>query len=760
VLPRYSASFLAATSVIAVGVGLAAMVFALADPYAGRPLPYADPDRLVAISFGLGDPTVRARPEDVPSLSAWQARTDLFEDLGAFADVGWLRVQLADDVVPLRAVAMTGNLFHVLGVESEPTSDPTVMWVSNRAAATVAGGALQPGRTVSVAPDRTLRVKSILPESFVFPQADRTDPVDAIIVLPDSAVVNIDRTRGVTAIRGLNLVGRTRPGVTPEMIEAALGPNSRSVGQQLSVVPLATAMTARLRTLGRGAMWASALIILVCWTNVFNIALTRGLYRERELATRIALGAGPGRIVRLMLIEGLRVAALGTSGALAVTWMALTIAVRALPAEFATLGDPAVTTRVMVAIALAGGVAFVSWCSASILAWRLGTRHHVRHIVSRDGRAIRATRFVVIAGQLGAASVLLTAAALLGRSYLNLLGTDSGMEEQTQTFSVAHNPALPVSLRSETIQRVVMALRRAEGVQAAGASTGGLLNGRTGMRGLVIGGQFAPLQWTQVQGEFFEAAGLHFLLGGPPEPGRTGVVITESLAQQYLAGQMPVGQVLLLPGRTVPIVGVIRDVRAVGLDAMPEPAVYEVGGDWLSADATYVARVAGPSWRLADWPRILRNIDPLAVTLDAGTIAERLDRSVRDRTFATLVVGLFATASILVTAVGLAGIVAYTVEKRTRELAVRLTLGATRPSVTWLVVREGLTAATCGAAGGVITSVWLSSALESLLYGVRPADPTTLLITSVSLMAVVVAAAILPAIRAARIAPAIALRIE
>jgi ABC-type antimicrobial peptide transport system permease subunit len=194
----------------------------------------------------------------------------------------------------------------------------------------------------------------------------------------------------------------------------------------------------------------------------------------------------------------------------------------------------------------------------------------------------------------------------------------------------------------------------------------------------------------------------------------------------------------------------------------PKPVVYEVGGTWPSTAATftYLVRVADGSQRLADWQRVLRPIDPMAVVLSDDTVGERLARSVRDRTFATLVVGLFATASLLVTALGLAGVVAYTVVKRTREVAVRLTLGATRPSVSWLVVRDALTAAVCGAIGGVIASVWLSSALESLLYGIRAADPTALLLAEASLLGIVVGAAILPAIRTGRIAPATALRIE
>ncbi len=163
---------------------------------------------------------------------------------------------------------------------------------------------------------------------------------------------------------------------------------------------------------------------------------------------------------------------------------------------------------------------------------------------------------------------------------------------------------------------------------------------------------------------------------------------------------------------------------------------------------------------MASWERIVHSIDPLAVVLDGGTIRERLDRTVRDQTFATIVIGLFALSSLLVAALGLAGVVVYTVVRRTREIAIRLVLGATVGGVTTLVVRDALTAATCGVAGGVIASVWLSRALESLLYGIHAADPITLVLTAASLLGAVLAVAALPGIRAGRIAPASALRIE
>ena len=762
-LPRHSGPVLGAIAVIAVGVGLAAMVFALADPYIGRDLPYRDSDRLVSLRFGLGDPgaMTRANPEDSPSLVSWQSRTDLFEGLAALDDAGWLSVKLSDRVVPLRAVAVSNNLLQVLGLELQPAADPTVAWVSTHAASTLFRGELTAGRSVPVVPAGTLRVESVLPDSFLLPQADRTDPVDALVILPPGPVIEIKRSPAPSR-NELMLVGRMRQNVTPERVEAALEPSIRAIGGTLAVVPLRTAMTTKQLALARGAWLASALVILICWMNVFNIALTRGLYRRPELATRAALGATSRQLIELMFADGVRVAALGTAGALLVTWGTLLAAVSILPAQFATLGVPTVTMRVVFLVALAGAVAYLCWCFASIVAWRVGALHRAQHLVSRDGRLIRAMRFGVIAGQVSAAGVLLTAAALLGRSYLNLLLVDPGMDERAQTITVAHDPSLPPLVRSEVVERVVLALRRAEGVQAVGVRSGHILNGRFDGAAPIIEGQLVPLEWTRVDRGFLEAAGLHFVVGALPSPDRIGAVITESIALKYFPGRSPVGAVLDV-GRAVPIVGVVRDVRTRGLSVPTRPVVYEVGATWPANPQsifTYVVRMADKSQGLADLRRFLRSIDPAAAVLSEATVGDRLAYSVRDRTFAAFVVGLFTTASLIVTALGLAGVVAYAVVKRTQEIAVRFALGATRSHVTWLIVRDALTAGVCGGIGGVISSVWLSGALEKLLYDVRAADPTTLLLSATILVGIVVAAAVVPAIRTGRIAPATALRIE
>jgi len=359
--------------------------------------------------------------------------------------------------------------------------------------------------------------------------------------------------------------------------------------------------------------------------------------------------------------------------------------------------------------------------------------------------------------------------ALLGRSYLNLMRVDSGLDERTQTLTLAHDPNIPLALRRDVVERTLMAFRKAGGVTAAGASADALLNGRANAGGIVIDGRLsvrdghlAIVDWTYVAGDYFSAMGLQFVVGGPPEPGNAdSAVITESAARELFAGRAPVGAVFSR-GRDFRVVGVVLDVRTRSLSVAPRPGVYVQAGGWGGAQpqTTYVLRVAGNAVPVASWERIVRDVDPLAVVLDAGSIRERLDHSVRDRTFATLVIGLFALASLLVAALGLVAVVAYTVVKRTREIAIRLVLGATVDSVTNLVVRDALTAATCGVASGVIASVWLSRVLESFLYGISAADPTTLVLTAAILLGAVLATAMLPGIRAGRIAPASALRSE
>lgn len=744
--------------VTAVGVGLAGMLFALADPVL-RKLPYADPDHLVSIGFGMPAPGTRPNQADVPTLASWQARTDLFQGVAAFQSQGWTGVRLSDRIVSLQVVEVTDNLLEVLGVATRfDQSDRAAAWVSRRVATTLSGGELQPGRSAAMVPDGLLRVSQVLPDSFLLPEVDRTEAVDALTVLRAGPVITIERG----GWSELNVVARLRQGVTLEVVAAALNASMAAIHRRVAVRPLPTLLNARLRGLATGAMFAGNLLVFVCWTNVFGMAVTRTLYRAAEIGTRTALGAPPFRIAALLAKDGLKIAAIGSASALAVTSFALATALPALPPKFATVGVPAVTMRVVLFVALAGFSVGVAWCFGSLLAWRLGLTRQALHVVSRDGRAMRAVRFVVIAAQLGAASVLLVGSALLGHSFLNLMRVDTGLDEQVQTLTVAHDPNIPVALRRDVIDRTLTALRGETGVVATAAISSRILDGRPKLStAVIIDGRVSIPDWTWFAGDYFTVMSFQFLKGGPPESADTNaVVITEGASQEFFRGLDPIGR--LLPPRGVRVVGVVRDVRTRGLSVAPKPGVFLHAGGWTGSqpETTYLLRIAKNSGQVGSVEHVIRSVDPLVTVLDGGSIRALLNRSIRDRIFATLVIGLFSIASVLVSAVGLAGVVSYTVAKRTREIAIRLTLGATIAAVIKLVVREAVIAGVAGIAVGVIASVWLSRALESMVYGIHAADPLTLALTAAGLLVGVLLAATVPGMRAGRIAPARALRIE
>jgi hypothetical protein len=766
ILPRVTGEVVGAIAVIAVGTGLAAMVFALSDAFVLKPLPYADPDRLVSIGFGLpGDPRVASTDQaDFPSLASWQARHDLFEGIAAFEESGgWMRVQVADRILPLRAVAATPNLFEVLGMNVRWT-DAGAGWVSRRTVS-LSAGALEPGRSARIVPEGVLRVVGVLPSTFLLPDPGRTDPVDVITPLAVGPVKVLNGAQPT-------LVARLRPGLTPETAQAALSASMASTGYSPSVVPLNrrvktgypqtygnAATAARVSSLAAGALLTSVIILFLCWAHVFNLAMTRGLYRQAELATRTALGATSGRIVGHLAADTARIAAVGSAAALLFAWLTLSTAVAVLPPAFATLGLPSMTPRVAAFVGLAGVFSGVSWCLASVLAWRLTRRRELHQVISGDGSVIRVVRFALVAGQIGVAGVFLAGTTLLARSYLNLVTVDIGMDEDTRTVTVAHD-SVPLPLRRNVVNQVLTLLRRAEGVRAVGAKAHDLF--RSGSAHVTSSEVQFYTDRIVIVGDYFDALGITFVAGRPQDSSvRAAAVVTESFAQQYSGGRMPTEVIFTGGWKTLPVMGVVRDVRTRGPALPSRPTIFEVSEDWRSPDAmvTYVLRVAGRS-SPAVWERLIHDVDPHAIVLESGMVGERLGRAILERTFATVVVGIFAAATIMVTALGLAGVVAHTVVKRTREIAVRLALGATAGAVTRLVVRDAIVAGACGVAGGAIVSVWLSGTLQSLLYEVSPTDAAAFSVTIASLLGIVVFAALVPAVRAGRVPPATALRAE
>jgi putative ABC transport system permease protein len=755
---RRPGTTITAVGILSAGFGLAATIFSLGDPFLWRPLPYRESDRLVAIRLNVG---LVGTQDGIPTVDEWQARTDLFDGLASLADRGLLRVRLHDRTVLLRTVAVTGNLFSVLDLTSSP-GDVGDMWVSSRAVPSVLQNDVSPGRVVSILPAESAQVKAILPNSFLLPEPNRSLGVDALLVERPGPIASIDRSHGPTTVEAKRLVGRMRSGMTPEVIENALNATLSSTGLRAAVTLLPEAMKTRLRSLAAGALFCGVLVLAVCCMNVTSIILTRGLYRAQELLTLEVLGATRVQIVRSLMTEVAAIVTMGVMGAMGFVVVALSGIVAVVPTSYTVLGAPSVTFRTFIFIVVAGAVACACMGAAAIVAWRVVAKTGHYRLASREGRSLRTTRFCLLAGQAAAASLFVVGAVLCGRSYLNIIRTDSGFDGRAYTLTVLYPPWTSSTELHDTVQNTITALRRTPGITAAAAGVGGLLNGGAGIGTVIVNGRPAAVQVGQISQGYFRASGMRLVAGREPsrEDEATGVVINEAFARQYFAGRAPIGQ-SVLRSTVVSVIGVVNDARSSAWSEAARPAIFELATKWQSdVPVTYVFAFSDRVAPSTDWERIIQGVHTDATVTDSGSLRERLRRSIHDRSFAALALGLFAIATTIVTGGGITGMVAYGVARRTREVGIRLALGATPISVVWLIARDSAVASVVGLLAGSILGMWLSRAMAGLLYGIAPGDPATFLATGVILFALVMAATVIPALGAARLQPTVALRVD
>jgi predicted permease len=769
---------LATVAVLALGLAVVSTMFALADPYTLRPLPFARAHELYGVSFSM-----RSVPE-VPTLAEWQARTDLFRSLAGASEMQ--TVTLAGDqrgsTLTMRGVS--ANYFDVLGLPVAPppqwqssgsaVETPILLTVSahRRLVGTARGTrALLPVSDGGIA---SLRVMGVLPDSFLDPSArSLATGADGFIPLTDDRLAVVERqpTGGSQTYR-LQLFARLAPTVAPTAVEAALSTAPRNArgsvtgsGIAVAVEPVAANFTARVRPLAMAALLAGLLILLVCAANVANLLLARGASRTSEFAVREALGASRVAIARLVVVELGIVTVFGIGVGLACARGALAAVATVIPTEYVSLGAPAVTPRVVLFACLAGGVILLAGLVPAWAAWRVTPVALFTRTSAHDSRVVRTMRFGMTAMQTAVAVLLLVGAALLGRSFVNLLTQDPGYDGGALALRVVY----PFSSSEQTVDAVAATLdrlRHLPGVSAAAATTGVLVDG-TSMAGsfvpLSINGRRASGAIRHVSEGFFDAAGARLVAGRFPAAHdyARAAVVTESFASRCCDGPGAVGLVATHGEQSYEIVAVIKDLYTSALDQPPGPMAFLPIGRSIMPFVNFVVRVERPEATLAlAIEREARSVSPTANVASGATMRARLMRSVNDRTFATLIVVLFAVAALTVSAAGLAGVVGFVVARRTREIAIRVAIGASSSHIHRLVTGEALFGAGIGALLGLTAGVWLSRLLESLLYGVTPGDPIAFGCAAALAVATVLGAAWLPARRAMRLAPTIALRSE
>jgi predicted permease len=754
--------------VLGLGLGLAATMFALADPFALRPLPYRDSAELVVLGLGSGVRTAITKDTELPTVERWRDRTDLFQHLTTI-DQRDLRLQLADGAVALRLLDVGPDALDLLGLDNVgfrdwPTASAGEMMIALTAEGRASLAGAEPGQVFSRQDGGVVRIGAILPPTFRFPLVSRVDGLAPHNPAPP--ILQPTNWGAAGQLRGFSthtVLARLQPSVNTETVRHALALRP-PIGEPVlvDVTSLEERLTGSLRRLAWGALAAGLLVLVLCVANVANLLLARSISRAPEFATRLAVGASHRDLARLVMVELTALVTVAIVSALTLVHILLSTARFIIPDEYTGFGMPAITLRVAGFTILAGVVIVV----VSTIPWltirRLATRTADVLVPRIEGRSTRLLRFVMTTGQSIVAMILVAGAALLGRSFANLSGQDTGFAADPKVVAVSYPPALAGSALEQVIDGTVARLQRIPGVTRVGAATGSMVDGVASGTVYTVRGKPALADVKQVTHGYFDSVGTHVIAGrGLDEADRRAdvIVVNEAMASRFWPTDGAVGQPVTDGQRSLTVIGVVRDSRDKALDRPPTPTVFSLFDNPRSSyRVNYVVQSEVDPESLLQ--RAITEVERTAVILDVSSLEERLLDSVDTRVFATLVIGLFAVASLSVCAAGLGGIVSFLVARRTREIAIRTAVGAEPGHLRWLVMRQALTASALGLVLGAVAGRWLSRSLESLLYGVEAGDWLTLAAGGAFLLIVVVAATWLPATRALRISPTMALKVE
>lgn len=809
---RKSPGFAAAAILtLALGIGANAAIFSLVNAVLLSPLPYSNPDRLVVVKELL--PNIGPTPLDGgaisgPDISLIQKMNHVFDAVGGFRV--WT-YELSGRAEPERVTAnrVSSSLFDVLGVqpvagraftpEEEQFGHHVVILSYGLWQRQFGGRHDILGQTVNL--DRQpYTIVGVMPLSFVLPLPGMAQGVAADIWVP------LGLSKEELADFGDNfsytVIGKVKAGVTPGQVNADLQlvaqgvldtykQWARDAGSQLgdfrlgmTSVPLRNQVTGPLKVMLLLLLGAVGFVLLIACVNVANLLMMRSVGRQREMAVRLAIGAGRLRLLRQFLVEGLLLSFMGGGLGLAfATWLKDGLVAR-MPANIPRFHAIELDWRVLLfslLLMMLAGLAFsalpVLWVSRTDLNRSLQESGR-SNSQGPDHQGIRAA-FVV--AEVALSVMLLVAAGLLVRSFQRLLDTNPGFRpEQVLTASIDLPPSEYSQDEKVTsfYKRLLERLQQTPGVTAAGGSTDlPLLGGWT--HAFTLEGHRPPsgpalslCHHSVIYGDYLQTMGIPLLRGRyfneQDGPKSTPVLlVSESFAKKYWSGQDPMGKRLKWgpPESSDPwmtVIGVVGDVKQGALDAPTDPHTYEAYAQLGSAPslriairgARDVASLAG-SFRAAVW-----GLDRQLALASLRTMDEVISRSTASRRFILSLIGSFAVLALVLAAVGIYVVLAYSVTRRTRELGVRIALGARRADVLRLVLGQSLRVTTIGIAIGVAGAFALTRFLQGLLYEVRPTDPLTFTSVLLLLAAVSLAASYLPARRATRVDPMVALRYE
>src|SRR4051794_493260 len=777
----------AAILTLALGVGANVTVFALVNAALLRPLPYPDADRLLVLEHrdrrtGITKPFIA-----IGDFVDLRARQRSFESLAAFG-TGPSTVFTVEEPFDIFVLQATPDLLGLLRTPASLGRALTPDDARERAAPVVMLGydvwrqrfgadASVIGRSIKV--DTLVRqVVGVAAPGFRFPANARTDAIVPMAVPPEAPS---ERKSGWTFA-----VGRLAPGSSADRARDELTTISRQMEREHpdqndgSEYFAVTVRDAVMGETGRALVLllaAVGLVMLIACVNVATLLVARAVGRRQETAVRIALGAGRSRLVAQWLTESLVLAAVaGSVGILFARW-AIPVLVRMVPVstglpELARIGIDRVVLAFTVGLT---GLTTLVFGLAPALSIRA---HHAADALVSPGRVTAATSarrassaLVVIETAL--AIVLLTGAGLVLRSFSRLLAVDPGFRMDrvlTIDISLPSDRYSEEPSRTAFYARVFEGLRQLAGVEAAGGAIVMPLTGNnwTGPfdradRPVPAGQRPPDVGWQAATGGYFSTLQIPLRAGRLFNPGdRPGgpavVIISDAVRERFFAGEDPIGHKVRTGSGEAEIVGVVGNIRRAALTDQPRADMYFPIEQGAPPGMTLVIRTADDPLRsVAAIRTLLRGIEPQIAVRDIQTLDAIARESVQILRLALWLLGVFACAALALAAVGIYGVMSHSVRQRTREIGMRVALGASPSNIVWLVMREGVAVAGLGAALGLAAGLGTARSLDALLYGTSPSDPLTLASAVVVLFAVALLACYIPARRAIRVDPVTAL---
>ncbi len=799
-LGRHPGFAIVAVLTLGLGIGANAAIFSVVNTVLLRPLPWADPDRAVMIwsRWTAFDKTWVASGE----LMDYRRRATTLQEVAAWGDG---QVNITGDGDPERVAAggVTANTFSTFGVRPllgrtfTPQED-----VPNGPNLVVLGHALWTrryasdpgivGRSILIDGQPT-EVVGVMPPEFVLP-TDFQNPEPTQVWLP----LKLDPASTDHGSHGLYAAARLKPGATVAQAASELHGIAQAMTgeglypQQMQFDTVVLSLTDEVVGTVRRAIvllfGAVGFLLLIACANVANLLLARAEARQREIAVRSALGAGGMRVVRQLLTESLVLSAISAALGLALAFGGVRFLAWWNPANIPRVSGVTLDARVLAFTAIVAFVTSIVFSLAPALrAMRLDLADSLKDgsQSSSSGGGRQRFRNGLVIVEMALAVVLLTGAGLMLRTLWSLQRVDLGFDPSNVLTMRLSLPQASYKTPEEVVgfyQRLLERVRTTPGVRTAGAVRALPLASTIGDFGLRIEGYVPPPgtgakgDWEIATDGYLEALGERVLRGRTIAPSDTAdgmlvALVNEELVRRYFPGQDPLGRRLKIGGSAerpwVTIVGIVADVRHNGITGVVKEKFYVPHTQWHRSignpirSMNLVVKASGDPFSLiSPIKQAIRELDPSLPIADVRTMDEVVGATLSTPRFTGVLLGVFASLALVLAAIGIYGVLSYVVTRRTREIGIRLAIGAARWQVLRMVLRDGLVLSLTGIALGIVAAAFATRLMNTLLHGVTPGDPATFAAVGLGLSGVSVLASLIPAWRATLVDPVVALKTE